>query len=120
MKPFSLEQAKAGAPLVTRDGREAVFIAHAPEARKSDRIVFRVGERIYTSYESGAYDSVGGPDFDLDLFMAPVKRKVWIGLQGPAEPGYPGFLGWVYASEAAAREAAPDVGRRFIEVEIEE
>ena len=110
MKPFSLEQAKAGAPLVTRDGREAVFIAHVPEARESDRIVFRVGERIYTSYESGAYD----------LFMAPVKRKVWLAIQGPTEPKYPGSLGWVYTDEAAARDAAPDVGRRFIEVEIEE
>ena len=33
MKPFDLEAAKAGAPIVTRDGRSAKFIAHVAEAR---------------------------------------------------------------------------------------
>lgn len=119
MKPFSLEQAKAGAPLVTRDGREAVFIAHVPEARESDRIVFRVGERIYTSYESGAYDSVGGSDFDLDLFMALVKRKVWLELSNGALAE--GHLGWVYATrEAVADRGWSSENAQIIEVEIEE
>ena len=39
MKPFNLEAAKAGAPLVTRDGRPAKFIAHVAEAHPSQRLL---------------------------------------------------------------------------------
>lgn len=117
MKPFDLEKAKAGAPLVTRAGEEAHFVAHVPEADKYYRVVVRVGGIVSAFSETGKY---AGGEHHYDLFMAPVKRKVWLAIQGPTEPKYPGSLGWVYTDEAAARDAAPDVGRRFIEVEIEE
>lgn len=71
MKPFDLEAAMRGEPIVTRDGREAKFVAYVPEADVGHRlIVFIEGAQCVTSlYKTGTYldPSVS----DLDLFMAP-------------------------------------------------
>ena len=37
MKPFDLEAAKRGEPIVTRGGEAAKFIAHVPDADKIGR-----------------------------------------------------------------------------------
>ena len=82
MKPFDLEAAKAGAPLVTRDGRPAKFIAHVAEAQPSQRLVVLIDGAVHTKFENGKY--AGSPDIvsDNDLFMAPVKRTVWVNVYG--------------------------------------
>ena len=43
MRPFSLEQAKQGKKVVTRDGREFMFGAHNPNASKMERLVGWIG-----------------------------------------------------------------------------
>lgn len=80
MKPFDLEAAKAGAPLVTRDGRPAKFIAHVGEAQPSQRLVVLIDGGVYTKFESGKYSSSPAHVSENDLFMAPVKRTVWVNL----------------------------------------
>ena len=79
MKPFNLEEAKAGKPLITRDGRDAKFIAHVPEAKESFRILFLTGENVFAVCESGLNSSFGVID-DIDLFMKTVKKTVYVNL----------------------------------------
>ena len=80
MKPFNLEAAKAGAPMVTRNGRPAKFIAHVAEAHPSQRLLVLIDGGVYTKFESGKYAASPAHVSDNDLFMAPVKRTVWVNL----------------------------------------
>ena len=82
MKPFDLEQAKAGAPVITRDGRKARILS------------FDLCNRYYPL--AAAFNDSGGDegvdsltnegkcfadkDSANDLFMAPVKREGWINI----------------------------------------
>ena len=79
MKPFNLEAAKRGDPIVTRDGRKAKFIAHVPEADPSFKLAVLIDGEIFTFAEAGNYWS-DKKDSTLDLFMAPKKRTVWVNL----------------------------------------
>lgn len=80
MKPFNLEDAKAGKPLVTRAGHACAFIAHVPHAAKvTDRVVLydtHSGE-VFTVSECGRYDVVA-TNVRGGVFMAPVKRELWV------------------------------------------
>lgn len=99
-RPFSLEAAKRGEPLVTRDGRKARFVAHVPEAEDGHRvIVFRDGNSKATAY----YDN-GGSRFgsSLDLFLAPKpKRTVWVNVTRPKFGG--SMHAYLHDDETAAR-----------------
>lgn len=85
MKPFDLEAAKAGAPIVTRDGRSAKFIAHVAEARPSERVLVLINGGVLTRFENGKYASSQAHVSDNDLFMAPPKRTVWVNFYGYGE-----------------------------------
>lgn len=52
-KPFDLQKAMQGEPIVTRDGREAFFIAFEPKAVAP--LVVRVGDVINTYFENGLF-----------------------------------------------------------------
>jgi hypothetical protein len=79
MKPFNLEAAKRGEPIVCRDGTPAKFIAHVPEANDGRRLIVLISNFIFTHFENGReYPS----DTDRDLFMAPKRRIVWVNLYG--------------------------------------
>ncbi len=79
MKPFNLEAAQAGAPIMTRDGRKAKFIAYVPELRPSRQVVILVAglEALEAYYPDGSYLS-GNTTHAIDLSMAPVKKTVWV------------------------------------------
>jgi len=115
MKPFDLEAAKRGDPIVCRDGTPAKFIAHVPEAHATNRLIVLVLGNIYGSYESGKW----GPSPEkFDLFMAPKKRTVWVNLYANGEASY-------HDSEESARDAKNHVlhmraGGKAYPVEIEE
>lgn len=115
MKPFDLEAAKAGAPIVTRDGRSAKFIAHVAEAHPSQRLLVLIDGGVYTKFESGKYSNSPAHVSHNDLFMAPVKRPVWANVYG-----YGGAI-W-YDTEKAADDRAliGRLGGRAWPIEIEE
>ena len=79
--PFDLEAAKAGAPLVTRGGRKARFLAHVPEACQSAKLIAMI-EGAATAccfHENGRITTLF--DDKRDLFMAPKpKRTVWVNI----------------------------------------
>jgi len=76
MKPFALEAAKRGEPIVCRDGTPAKFIAYVPEARPAYRVVVLVDDLVAAKCADGRH----WPDSDSnnDIFMAPKKRTVWV------------------------------------------
>ena len=77
MKPFNLDAAKRGDAIQTRDGENAKFIAHAPEAKAYKVVVLLNGE-FETYTEDGTHCE--GRKTGYDLFMTPKKRTVWLNL----------------------------------------
>lgn len=83
IKPFSLEAAKAGKPVCTRDGRKARIICF--DANSPRPIIALINttddegrefELIENYYNSGKhYDGV---DYHTDLMMLTEKRLAWV------------------------------------------
>ena len=77
MKPFNLEEALAGKPVVTRDGRKVKIAGYNPETSEEfDSVVGWAdgGSRCWS--EDGLYIPDG--DHECDLFMAPETKDVWV------------------------------------------
>ena len=79
MKPFNLEEFKAGKPAVTRDGKPARYLGTIEGIE--DSIVAAVkhredAEELRVFYPSGKYRT--NRDSPCDLFMAPEKKEGWI------------------------------------------
>ena len=81
MKPFNLEEAKAGKPVVTRDGRPVRILAFD---RKGNMPI--IGLVTNREVEIGCYFSVDGKasnffeENDIDLFMKAEKKEGWVNL----------------------------------------
>jgi len=78
MKPFNLEQAKAGKPVVTRDGRKAKII-YWERKQKDYPIVALIGdwEQDIESYRTDGRIMTHTDD-GYDLFMASEKKTGWV------------------------------------------
>lgn len=76
MRPFNLEAAKAGAPLVTRNGKPARFVAHVPECAEGFRLIVMIdGEDCVTDLcDSGRVDDAH--DYGSDVFLADEPLQV--------------------------------------------
>lgn len=102
-RPFDLEAAKRGEPLVTRDGRPAFFIAHDLGAHERYRLLVRLGSgRCAISLrENGRVSNIDSP---ADLFMAPKpKRKLWVNVYGWSDGRY---FATSYGNEERAKKDA--------------
>lgn len=130
--PFDLEKAKAGAPVQTRNGRSARIICwdaaimfhqivHPIVAlvKKSDGL-----ERMHTFTALGKFYGDDSDDDDLDLVMAPVKKRGWINIYPASSDeavSASGGCGNVYKTKELADEYATfDVRIACIEIEWEE
>jgi tellurite resistance-related uncharacterized protein len=122
MKPFNLEEAKAGKPLVTRDGRKARFIAHVPECKPDWRVLACIdGEETATAYtETGLLFE--NSENSCDLFMATEKREGWVNVYPKSDhKEYPvSTFCSVYESKGHADEAAGSARVACIRIEWEE
>ena len=83
MKPFDLAKAKAGAPVITRNGCTARIICfdRADDDGYSLVALLQLDkgiERVTTYTDQGRYCKEPGNDYDL--FMAPVKREGWVNI----------------------------------------
>lgn len=81
MKPFDLEAAKRGEPIITRDGRKVKFVAHVPEA-KSEKLVCLVNGDLFLYLDDGSF-VFSKPPAPLDLFMAPPPMRSINGYEYP-------------------------------------
>ncbi|WVH13944.1 hypothetical protein CASP1_00021 [Alcaligenes phage CASP1] len=82
-EPFDLDRAKAGEPIVTRDGRKARFVAHVPEAEDHKVVAFVEGQGVATSFCETGHIYSHNHEHGIDLLMAPKpKRTVWVNIWG--------------------------------------
>lgn len=77
-KPFDLDAAKAGKPIVTRDGRQVKFVAHVPDAIPQNRLVTLVGKHLYIHFDDGRINGEEGRDSDSDLLMQSEETTVYV------------------------------------------
>lgn len=115
MKPFNLDAAARGEPIITRNGQEILFLAHdRGNPQEGRRLILRVaGNPIAIfAYESGR---ISNGNSALDAFMAPKKRTVWVNL-------YPAAECFHYESEKEAddRGRPNRIGGKAWPLEIEE
>lgn len=79
MKPFNLEEALAGKPVMTREGRKVVRIFYAEEACENSKVICVLETGLVVShYKDGRYSA--DRKSDNDLVMAPQKKEGWINL----------------------------------------
>lgn len=78
MKPFNLERALAGDPVITRNGKQATETHYFKTACK-DTEKFRavIGGSVFMFDDKGKVNGSYASS-DLDLFMAPIKRTGWV------------------------------------------
>ena len=116
MKPFDLEAAKRGDPIITRDGREVKFIAYVPEAKKSDQVIVWDHRDITCHYDDGRFSRYDTSD--RDLYMAPKKHTVWVNLYSDGEAFYHYTQAEADDLDSGAKEDR--IGGKAYSVEIEE
>jgi hypothetical protein len=76
MKPFNLEAALAGAPVVTRDGQAVAGIHHFTTVEDDYVLGAVVNGSLETFSAEGAFNITR--HHGLDLFMAPVMKSGWV------------------------------------------
>lgn len=112
-KPFDLEAAKRGEPIMFRDGTPCKFVAHVPEAHDWDKIVILVAGAVLCRNVDGTlhgYDDTS----PRALVMAPKRRTVYVNLHRNTNAD------WFHNAGAAKHCALEDDVAIAIPVEIEE
>lgn len=123
MRPFNLEEAKAGKPfeIEYHPSFPIRFIAHVPELK---HVVAYIDshETVKVSFwsEDGDYlDLWNFGESSLKLVMTPVKKTVWVNIY----PTNDGFACWHDSEEKANKELmeeSPRLGGKAYPIEIEE
>lgn len=82
MKPFNLEKALAGDPVVTRDGKKVTEIVHLKTVSPSRSVIFVADGYAYETGEDGRFFYGFTAESVNDVFMAPkiVKKEGWINI----------------------------------------
>jgi hypothetical protein len=80
MKPFNLQEAIAGKPLVTKDGREVKRFTYLPEVNNEYKIVAVVDGKLLIYTEAGHFWTADKAFTDRDLFMKATKVTRWVNL----------------------------------------
>lgn len=105
MKPFNLEEAKAGKPVCTRDGRAARIISDDLQGEHPFAFAIAtrdgMGEKVRTYNHSGEY--YDSEESKHDLFMAHVTKTVWVNLYRRRDLSvYAGSATYPYEQDAKA------------------
>lgn len=116
MKPFDLEAALAGAPVVTRHGDNVTQLVKFDAIRSTFILVGVVDGVIFMWDEEGRYGPNDNSHFDL--FMAPVKREGWINLYNRGASYLPPY--YVYQTKQEADDGAVVDRIACVRVEWEE
>lgn len=108
MKPFNLQEALAGKPVVTRDGRKVLQIAHFPKANDPIRAQIEGSGHVTSFTEKGTFYSVN--QSDSDLFMESTKYTRYINLfryrHGTGLYGADRFSGQLFSSVKETEQEA--------------
>lgn len=102
MRPFNPERARAGNPVVTREGQPVTNITFF-DGVDGESIFAVVGGKVRAWHEAGNY--LHGEMHHLDLLMAPIVKKGWVNIFR-ASDGVWRVQGPIYFSEFNARSNA--------------
>lgn len=78
MKPFNLQEALAGKPVVTRDGRKVTELHYFATALPSEQLVYVADGKLHYQFARGSYYPLGSHASEWDLFMAEEPREIWL------------------------------------------
>jgi len=78
MKPFDLEAALRGEPVITRNGHPYKLSGYNPQAEETYQLVGWANGKGISSHADGKYLSDCDDENGNDLFMVPKERKEWI------------------------------------------
>lgn len=78
MKPFNLEKALAGEPVITRAGEKAKIAGYNPDAKKDSAVIGWVGAKARTWGADGRFYDEGDQSSSNDLFMGLSEHKEWV------------------------------------------
>ena len=104
-KPFDLEQALAGKPVVDRAGRPVTQITRFEGVNNGLCVVGVDGVGDLNHYHHDGLFLWSKKEGILDLFMAPVEKTVWVNHYRDLI-GLSGVISFTYASEEDAARAA--------------
>jgi hypothetical protein len=114
MKPFNLEEALAGAKVITGGEKLVTDIAYLPSATDVYKVCAVIdGDILYFTADGHFRDKAHY--FIRDLFMAPVKSEGWINIY---KGGYKN--GYIYKTEEEARASAGSGPISCVRIEWEE
>ena len=101
-KPFNLQAALNGAPVMTANGLKVVRIVHFPEATKNSRVVALLEHgQVCTYHEQGNH--CANITSDIDLVMVITTKTGWVNVYKDGNNNY--NSGSVYASYEEASGA---------------
>ena len=119
MKPFNLQEAKDGKPILTREGQPVKFVAYEPEAVFDERVIglYLDNKTIGVWTETG---TVAEHEEITDLFMAPIKQEGWAAIynvDGPLTGKQ--AKAYIYPTEEVAKECEAKANA-YVKMEWEE
>lgn len=108
LKPFNLEDAKAGKPICTRDGREVRIICFNKEGDFPIVALIKEGNKeIVYPYKLNGCDSEDNIKSNYDLMMAPHKITMYTVIRkGPKNVTY--VTGGLYKTRSLAESFVGD------------
>ena len=114
IKPFSLEAAKAGKPVCTRDGRKARIICFDRKGKQPiiALIIQDNGEEFIENYHlSGRFNVDDTFENDGDLMMLPEKKEGWVNVYRDCDGANITKDDNIYSSKEAAMASAQVIDR---------
>lgn len=118
MKPFNLEKALAGEPVVTRAGEKVKIAGYNPDAKKDSAVIGWVGAKARTWGADGRFYDEGDQSSSNDLFMGLSEHKEWI-VRAFLKNKHAAVYG-PYTDEKTAGETAKKVGGSIHEITVTE
>lgn len=105
-KPFNLQAALEGAPVMTANGLKVVRIVHFPSATKNSRVVALLEHgQVCTYHEHGNH--CANITSDIDLVMATTTKTGWVNIY-KCNTYNTNYTGKIYSSyEEATAERDP-------------
>lgn len=119
MKPFNLEKALQGEPVVTRDGRDVTSISYIRKSDYPPIVEAFIGKDKFIYVPTGRHFLYG--DSPLDLFMKSKTEKYYLNIYKEDIASGIKHTGNLFRSYEVARELACSSSYlKTIEIEIEE
>lgn len=121
LKPFDLEAALRGEPVVTRDGREVTQVTNFDAPNDPNPVVAVIDGNTQSFTLTGAYFGQGKEnEYDLFMVTKTVKKEGWVNLYKSDDEEIAVFTGHGHNTKEAAEEEASPKCIATVKIEWEE